>query len=64
MAVFLHYDGTQYNLWANRFILGTGWGSAVLLESAPNNAWGVVGVDPAGNAIPRNKEVVNIAAGT
>lgn len=33
LAVWFQYDGTRYNVWANRYINGTGWGSAELLET-------------------------------
>lgn len=33
LAVWFQYDGTRYNVWANRYASGTGWGSAKLLET-------------------------------
>ncbi len=36
LAVWHQYDGARYNIWANRYVAGTGWGSAELIES---NAW-------------------------
>jgi hypothetical protein len=53
MAVWRQTDGTMYKVWANRFIAGTGWGTAELLDTdtggldfAPQ-----IAIDPAGNAI-------------
>ena len=33
LAVWDQYDGTRYNILANRYQVGTGWGTAVLLET-------------------------------
>jgi len=33
LAVWFQDDGTRYNVWANRYASGTGWGSAELLET-------------------------------
>lgn len=33
LAVWYQYDGTRYNVWANRYANGTGWGSPELLET-------------------------------
>lgn len=41
-VVWLQFDGTRYNLWANRFTPGAGWGEAVVIES---NDAGVVNLD-------------------
>jgi hypothetical protein len=53
VVVWSQSDGTRDNVWANRFVAGTGWGAAMLIEtddagSASNPR---VGVDPAGNAV-------------
>ena len=33
LAVWTQSDGTQFNIWANRYTVGTGWGTAQLLET-------------------------------
>jgi len=33
IAVWHKYDGTRNNIWANRFVPGTGWGAATLIET-------------------------------
>ena len=52
-AVWLQSDGTRDNVWANRFVVGSGWGTPQLIEN--DNAGAAVdpqvGVDDAGNAI-------------
>jgi hypothetical protein len=37
-AVWLQFDGTRNNIWANRFTLGAGWGTAQLIETDSGNA--------------------------
>jgi len=53
IAVWEQYDGTRFNIWANRYVPGTGWGTAQLIET--DNAGDAdapqVGIDPNGNAI-------------
>ena len=53
IAVWGQSDGTRYNIWANRYVVGTGWGTAGLIET--NNAgdagYPQVAVDGSGNAI-------------
>ena len=53
VAVWQQYDGTRWNIWSNRYVPGTGWGSAVLIET--DNAGGAsspqVAIDPSGNAV-------------
>jgi len=53
LAVWVKSDGTRYNLWANRFAAGAGWGTPVLLESADGGdaARPQLAFDAAGNAI-------------
>lgn len=56
IAVWTQHDGTQYSIYANRFVAGTGWGATTLAESldtgtadfAPS---ALLGVDDSGNAI-------------
>jgi len=53
IAVWVQYDGTRYNIWANRYTLGTGWGTAELIET--DNAGYAsdpqIAIDANGNAI-------------
>lgn len=52
VAVWQQGDGTRYNAWANRFVPGTGWGVATLLESENGNASNAcIGLDADGNAV-------------
>ncbi len=52
VAVWYQHDGARYNIWANRFIPGAGWGSAALIETddAGNAFNPKVAVDSGGNA--------------
>jgi len=43
--VWSQYDGTHYNMWSNRYVVGTGWGTAELIET--NSLGGVSGLDVA-----------------
>jgi hypothetical protein len=53
MAVWTQNDGIRDNIWANRYIVGFGWGTASLIET--DNLAGAgdpqVGMDAAGNAL-------------
>ena len=53
MATWYQYDGSLWNIQANRYIVGTGWGTPVLVEEDDGGGAEapVVGVDRAGNAI-------------
>jgi hypothetical protein len=53
IAVWEQTDGTRYSIWANRFLLGTGWGTASTIESdSAGHAYSPqVAVDSAGNAM-------------
>lgn len=33
IAVWTQDDGTHYNVWANRYVVGSGWGTAELIEN-------------------------------
>lgn len=33
IAIWRQSDGTRYNIWANSYLVGTGWGSAELIET-------------------------------
>jgi hypothetical protein len=52
MAVWYQFDGTRNNIWANRYVASTGWGTATLIEADPGDA-GVpqVAIDVNGNAM-------------
>jgi len=51
-AVWYQFDGTAYSIYINRYVLGTGWGAAALIESATGNAFNPqVAVDANGNAM-------------
>lgn len=53
IAVWMQSDGTRWNTWANRYVVGSGWGVAQLIET--DNAGGTnnpqVAVDSSGNAV-------------
>ena len=51
-AVWDQYDGTRYNIWANRYVAGIGWGAATLIETdnAGIASGAQVAVDGSGNA--------------
>lgn len=53
VVVWYHYDGTRFNILANRYVAGGGWGSPVLLEqnNAGDAALPVVALDTSGNAV-------------
>ncbi len=52
-AVWRQSDGTRYNLWANRYVPGTGWGEAQLIETDDaGSAWlADVAVDASGTVV-------------
>ncbi len=53
VAIWHQYDGTRYNIWANRFVTGSGWETAIPIETTDaGSAYAPqVAVDPAGNAV-------------
>ncbi|MFH0775650.1 MAG: hypothetical protein V2A53_09230 [bacterium] len=52
IAVWNQYDGTRDSIWANRYVSGTGWGSATLIEGDTGNAeYPQVALDTSGNGI-------------
>ncbi len=53
VAVWRHHDGTRYNIQANRFIPGQGWGTAEIIETddAGHAYSPQVAMDPSGNAV-------------
>ena len=53
MVVWQHYDGTRYNIWANRYEVGAGWQGPQLIETN-NSGWArlpQVAMGANGNAI-------------
>jgi hypothetical protein len=53
IAVWWQSDGTRYNIWANRYVAGTGWGDAELIETdnSGDAEYPQVGIDESGNAV-------------
>ncbi len=53
VVVWMQDDGTRFNIWANRFVPGVGWGTAELIETddAGFASDPQIVMDPAGNAI-------------
>ena len=53
IAVWQQHDGTRYNIWANRYTPGTGWGTAELIETneAGDAKSPQIAIDAGGNAI-------------
>jgi hypothetical protein len=52
IAVWCQSDGTRHNIWANRYISGTGWQGAELIEQNPGDAWAPqIAMDQNGNGI-------------
>jgi hypothetical protein len=53
IAVWSQHDGTRWNIWANRYRAGSGWGSAELIESddAGDAGGPQVAMDADGNTI-------------
>ena len=52
-AVWAQYDGTHDNIWSNRYIAGTGWGTPELIETdnAGDASNPQVAIDANGNAL-------------
>ncbi len=53
LAVWAQSDGTRVSIWANRYVAGSGWGAAQLIETdnAGSAALPNVAVDGSGNAL-------------
>ena len=53
MTVWTQSDGTRYNIWSNRYVVGTGWGTATLIETDNSGSayFPQVAVDGSGDAI-------------
>jgi hypothetical protein len=51
-AVWTHYDGVRYDVWAARYAEGAGWGNVTLIEADAGDAHTPsIGVDPSGIAV-------------
>ena len=53
IAVWYQDDGTRDNIWSNRYVVGTGWGEATLIETddSGDDYSPQVAVDSSGKAI-------------
>ncbi|PKM43685.1 MAG: hypothetical protein CVV05_12515 [Gammaproteobacteria bacterium HGW-Gammaproteobacteria-1] len=53
LAVWSQSDGTRQNIWSNRYTAGSGWGTAVLIETGDaGNAFNPeIAMDASGNAL-------------
>ena len=53
ICVWCQHDGTRFNIWANRFVPSTGWGSAIPIETENTGdaCSPQVAIDPTGNGI-------------
>ncbi len=52
IAVWYQSDNTRFNVWTNRYVVGTGWGTATLLETADGEAYHPrVAIDKSDNAM-------------
>ena len=53
MAVWRQFDGTRWNIWANRYVVGFGWGAAELIETDNTQSaeFPQVAMDGSGNAM-------------
>ena len=53
MAVWYQNNGTAFDIWANRYVSGTGWGTAEKIEADDANTarYPQVAMDDSGNAI-------------
>ena len=53
LAVWYQSDGTHDSIWANRYVVGTGWGNATLIETdnAGDGAPPQIAMDGDGNAL-------------
>ena len=52
MAVWQQFDGTHFDIWANRYTASTGWGTATLVETSKGSAsLPQIALDASGNAM-------------
>src|SRR6266540_5635730 len=58
IVVWQQWDGARYNIWANRYTAGSGWGTAALIETGDGIASGPkIAMDADGNAIAVGQQV-------
>jgi hypothetical protein len=63
IATWPQRDGTRYNIWANRYVAGTGWQTSELIETNAENAgFPQVAMDSNGNAVATWSQNSNIRA--
>ena len=62
-AVWTQYDGSNYNIWSNRYISGTGWGVAELLETSDDGAaeFPQIAIGSDGNAMAAWAQITDTA---
>ncbi len=64
-AVWIQWDGAQYDAFASRFAPGTGWSPPGPIEPLPGDSYSPsVGVDPAGNVVAVWNHAPDIYANT
>lgn len=53
LTVWYQFSGTSFNIWSNRYTVGTGWGTAALIENddAGNAYSPQIAIDASGNAL-------------
>jgi len=52
LAVWSQDDGTNWNIWSNRYTNGSGWGTAALIETDAGSAFNPqIAIDTGGNAL-------------
>jgi hypothetical protein len=53
IAVWKQFDGTRYNIWANRYYNGTGWTAAASIDAGNEgySDYPMIAIDSGGNAI-------------
>ncbi len=51
-AVWRQFDGVRYNMWSNRYVVGTGWGTAEMIEDQDGYVlYPMVSVSGSGDAV-------------
>src|SRR3989304_2472137 len=52
LAGWYQFDGTRFDVWANRFVPSAGWGTAQRIENGADNAFGpALAMDRSGNGV-------------
>ncbi|MEW6323819.1 MAG: hypothetical protein AB1515_00370 [Nitrospirota bacterium] len=52
IAVWNQDDGPRFNVWANQYVPGVGWGTGAPIEDLPEDAlWPAIAADPSGNGL-------------